>query len=213
MWTDRAWFCTKTGELSTGHQVALVTGSQLLWQVVSFDVAIDTWGLYPPLQSTSPHHFEGPSHVQCGLPGPCAGSCPLPATSCQGWESWAQEVFPAVLPPQLWFHLFPHSFTHPHALEIIPSYCLVGVAPQGRHGPFWTAPSDPDWQNLGRSLVLSSCFTPCHYLFLFCIKRFFFLRLISYFKQSVLSVFWLPELLQEHCINSGGNTTNTSLIL
>lgn len=42
MWTDRAWFCTKTGELSTGHQVALVTGSQLLWQVVSFDVATDT---------------------------------------------------------------------------------------------------------------------------------------------------------------------------
>lgn len=112
-----------------------------------------------------------------------------------------------------WFLLQPHSFTHPHALVIIPSSYLVGVASREGHGPFWTAPGHPAWQNLGRSLVLTSHFIPCHYLFLFCIKRFFFPLLISYFlKISFVSVL-LPELLQEHCINSGSNATNTRFVL
>lgn len=51
MWKDRACFCSETGELSTGHHIALVTVSQLLWQIVSFGVDTDTWGIYPPLSS------------------------------------------------------------------------------------------------------------------------------------------------------------------
>lgn len=170
-WKDRACFCTKTGELSTGHQAASVTGSQMLWQIASFDVHTDTF--IHPCQAL--HLVIPKRQAMCNvatlvsLLGAVPSLPPAARLGELGMGSVSSSApTTAVIPP---VPPFIHTSSCTCNYPIIPSCCLVGIAPSEEHGPFWAASSR---HNLQRSLVRTSYFIPCHFLFLFCIKRYFF---------------------------------------
>lgn len=116
---------------------------------------------------------KGQGTCNLASPAPVLTTVPSLPPAVQGWESCAwggvSRSHPATAGSKDPIHS-PCVFAHPGASEMIPFQCLARAAPKGRAWCFLNCSNPPGRQHLDRSLVLSSYFTPGHYLLLLYIK-------------------------------------------
>lgn len=149
------------------------------------------------MQRTSPCQHQGQGTYNLASPVPVLTAVPSLPQAAQCGRPGHGEGFLAVLPPQQGSHPFPACIYTPQCICNDPFPVPMRAAPKGRASCFLNCSKPPGQAEPGQE---SSPFCLILHLAMTCscstLSDFFFLILISYFEESALLVFWLPELSQ-----------------